>query len=127
MEIQNLIPQNKFDIGRANQLKNYSYEQINPIVPELLVWLQDCNWPVSRPVADYLVTISGSITSEIITILKGDDGIWKYWCLLIFAKHTKNINARLLDEIKRIAVNPSPDEIAEGVHEIAMEILEQKK
>jgi len=38
----------------AEKLSGYSYDEIKPIVPELLTWIQDMNWPVARPVADYL-------------------------------------------------------------------------
>lgn len=58
-------------------LKKLSFEQLEPIIPDLLEWLQDMNWPVARPVADILEPYTDKITPEIIKILKTDDGMWK--------------------------------------------------
>ena len=53
LELKELIPKNKGDIRTEKRLKNYSYEEIEAMVPELLVWIQNMNWPVAGPVADY--------------------------------------------------------------------------
>lgn len=53
MNIKSLIPKDKFDIETAKKLSNYSFEEIQPIVPYLLEWLQDWNWPVSKTIAGF--------------------------------------------------------------------------
>lgn len=65
MDLKELIPKNKGDIARAEQLKNYSYEQIKTIVPELLIWIQDMNWPVAKAVSEFLQSISEFLTEDI--------------------------------------------------------------
>jgi hypothetical protein len=127
MDIRELIPKHKSDIETAEKLKACSYEEIKPIIPDLLECLQDCNWPVSRPVANYLVTISEHLTGDIVKILQGNDDIWKYWCLRVFAVRATSIAPALMDEIKRIASQPTQSEIDELVHETALEILEERK
>ncbi len=46
MNAKELIPKNKFDHETVERLKNLSYEELKPIMPDLLEWLQDFNWPL---------------------------------------------------------------------------------
>lgn len=121
MNIRNLIPKDKFDFETVEKLKNYSFEEIEPIIPDLLEWLQDINWPISKSVAEYLVPYTEKNSSEILKILHSQDQVWKYWILLIFGEIIKD--KTVLDEIERIAKYPTKDEIEEEVSEIAKEII----
>jgi hypothetical protein len=120
--VNELIPKDKSDIATAEKLVNYSYEQVKPIIPNLLEWIQDMNWPVAGPVSNYLEGIAKYITSDIIEILRGNDPTWKYWCLKVFGK-ADNIDPLLLEEIKRLRLYASETDIEEGVVEEADEIL----
>lgn len=122
MNIENLIPKDKFDIETAEKLKNYSFEEIKPIIPNLLEWLQDLNWPVSRLIADFLIPYSENIAFEIFKILQGRDEMWKYWILLIFGKIIKN--ELVIKEVNRIVLNPTFEEIDAAVYELAKEIVQ---
>ncbi|WP_281227073.1 DUF5071 domain-containing protein [Flavobacterium aquiphilum] len=119
MNIENLIPKDKFDIETAEKLKNYSFEEIKPIIPNLLEWLQDLNWPVSQLIADFLIPYSENIAFEIFKILQGRDEMWKYWILLIFGKIIKN--ELVIKEVNRIVLNPTFEEIDAAVYELAKE------
>lgn len=48
MELRDLIPKNKFDDGNIVELDGLTDEELKPIVYDLLMWLQDYNWPISR-------------------------------------------------------------------------------
>jgi len=121
MNIKDLIPKDKFDQKTVDELKKLSFEQLKPIIPELLEWLQDMNWPVAKPIADILEPFANRITPEIINILKTNDGMWKYWILCTLARKTTDI--LLLAEIERIARFPSRDEIEDEVNFEAISIL----
>lgn len=126
MNSRNLIPADKGDVETARLLFSYSYEDVQSIIPELLEWIQDMNWPVARPVADYLESILAHITTEILEILRGNDDIWKYWCIHVFGLWTeKEIAPELLVEIKRIVENPTETEIEEEVAEVGKEVLQE--
>ncbi|MGX1928025.1 DUF5071 domain-containing protein [Flagellimonas sp. 2504JD4-2] len=126
--MKELIPKNKGDIETANKLKNYSYQEVKEIIPELLEWIQDLNWPVAKPVADYLTSISEHLTNDIIAVLRGTDEVWKYWCITIFGIHTnKSIDPMLIQEFERIANHPTENEILEEVHELAQETVNFKR
>ena len=111
----------KFDEEVIDRLKALSFEQINPIIPELLEWLQDINWPISGPIVQLLNPFVNRITPEIIKILKTDDGLWKLWILVTITRTTTD--PLLLAEIERIAKFPTRDEIEEGVNLEAISIL----
>src|SRR4051794_23281462 len=56
-DVQHLIPQNKFDLKRAQAAVEVGYPAVAPILPELLEWLQDYNWPVAHILAPFLASI----------------------------------------------------------------------
>ena len=122
MDIKALIPKDKSDIETAETLSNHSFKEVQPIIPDLLEWLQDGNWPVSKTVADFLISFTDDISQEILYILKGTDEVWKYWILIIFGKTITN--EIVINEIKRIATNPTDGEFNERVNEIAIEITQ---
>lgn len=121
MNVSELIPKDKCDESGIEKLKLLSFNEIQPIVPDLLEWLQDCNWPVASSVLEVLCPIIDQITSEILQVLRGDDGVWKYWILSNLISRTSN--PILLQEINRIALFPTKDEKEEEVALIASEIL----
>lgn len=124
MNIKHLLPKDKFDIESVENLQNFSFEEIQPIVPDLLKWLQDCNWPVSKPIFNFLLPFTENISSNLLEILQGTDDIWKYWILSGFGDSiTNNL---VIEEIKRIAFKPTKNEINEGIGEIALELIQKK-
>lgn len=121
MDIRQLIPKHKDDQKVIEQLKKLSFDEIRPIVPDLLEWLQDINWPIASPIAEVLRPFIDKIASDIINILKTNDGIWKLWTLTTLLRATKN--PILLKEVDRIAKFPTRDEIEEEVNKEAIAIL----
>ncbi|MCC9063802.1 DUF5071 domain-containing protein [Flavobacterium piscisymbiosum] len=120
MDIKSLIPKDKFDLETVEKLKQHSFGDIEPIIPDLLEWLQDMNWPVGQPIAAFLLPFSEKIAPETVKILKGKDEMWKYWILVTFGKNIKN--KWVVQEITRIAENPTQDEIDHELNVIAHEI-----
>ncbi|WP_311950805.1 DUF5071 domain-containing protein [Mucilaginibacter terrae] len=120
MDIRTLIPKNKFDESGIEELKKLSFEQIKPIVPNLLEWLQDMNWPVASYIADILKPFINKITPEIVAILKSDDVMWKYWILGLIRQTNDPL---ILMELEKIVKYPSLEEIDNEVDIEAIEIL----
>lgn len=124
MDIRELIPKHKGDIEVIERLRELSFEEIKPIVPDLLEWLQDVNWPIAGPVAEVLEPFGDLLAPDILRILQTDDDIWKLWTLSALARNTNDQN--LLKEIERIAKFPTRAEIGEGVYEEAVSILNDR-
>ncbi|MCS6821071.1 MAG: DUF5071 domain-containing protein [Microscillaceae bacterium] len=121
MNIQQLIPKHKDDQLVIEQLKKLSFSEIKPIIPELLEWLQDLNWPIACPIAEVLRPFRDNIVPELINVLRTNDGVWKLAVLTTLLRTTKN--QTLLKEVERIAKFPTSDEIEEKVNEEAIAIL----
>lgn len=122
--IQDLIPKDKHDLETAEQLKNYTYDELKEIIPDLLEWLQDINWPVAKPVSDYLKSIHSEITDELLFVLKSDDGAWKYWVITVFGPVVESV--LIQKEILRIAHFPTKNEKDEEMNLVALEIVENR-
>ena len=50
VDIKELLPRGKHDFERVDLLKKVERDALRPIIPELLKWLQDTNWPISAEV-----------------------------------------------------------------------------
>lgn len=126
MDIKSLIPKDKLDIDTAEKLFNFSYQEIKPIVPELLEWIKDMNWPVAHPIAEYLVTICENITPEIMQILSGNDEIWKYWCIGVFGIFSNKIlDDKIYKILCKIAHQPNETELEHEVNKLALEAIKR--
>lgn len=79
-DIEDLIPKHKHDHDAVSVLKDLSFEQIKPIVPALLEWLQDANWPIAGPIANVLEPFVDRIIPEIIKIQKKMMGLGNCGC-----------------------------------------------
>jgi len=124
-DIRTLIPQTKFDTERAEQAVAAGYPAVEPILPELLEWIQDCNWPVARVLAPFLGTIGAPLIPHIRKILATDDTMWKYWTLTYLVRNSPDVVAALREDLERYANSPTPDERAGELDEVARTILTQ--
>lgn len=122
--LKELIPKDKFDIETAEKLNQYSIDELRPIVPALLEWLQDGNWPVAHPVKLYLEKHVKHIQNEILTVFRTDDTYWKYWVILLLGEGIDD--ERLINEIKRIALAPTDLEKEDEVDQMAHELIAKK-
>ena len=77
-----MIPKDKFDLAALKQLKYADAETVIPILPQLLEWIQDMNWPVAEPMVDVLLQYPTELTPYIEQVLLGEDDMWIYWCLV---------------------------------------------
>lgn len=123
-----MIPKDKADVEFITELSKHDIKETKEIVPELLKWLQDFNWPVAEHVADYLSKYSNDIDDDIISVLNGSDGVWKYWIVFTLVLHSEVIpNEKIMKEVERIAYSPTTSEKEEEIDEIALEAIEKYK
>jgi hypothetical protein len=121
-EIRALLPRDKSDLARANEVVARGYPAVAPILPELIEWLQDYNWPVAKILAPFLASIGSPLLPEIRRVLGTKDYVWQYWVLTCLVK-TAEMASALRDELKRLAERPAPEEAAEELHLVARELL----
>ncbi|EFV41922.1 DUF5071 domain-containing protein [Hafnia paralvei] len=80
-ELYALLPQDKMDVERAKKAVDYGYPGVAPILPVLIYWMQDLNWPVAQELAPFLAQIGAPLKQPVLYVLKSQDTIWKYWVI----------------------------------------------
>lgn len=127
MDLDSCIPADKFDEAAVERAAALGFPAINPILPDLLEWLQDINWPVAPKVAELLAKADVQIAPHINAVFKSDDGIWKYWILTGLSEHLKgDIWVLIEPEVVRLSRSPTPDDTAEEVDIAATELLQKR-
>jgi len=126
MDYEELIPKHKSDFETIERLKTSNIDEIKPIVEELLKWLQDGHWEISRPLSQILKPHANEISDSIIRILKSNDEEWKYYVIYsLLCKNKVLIKKEIRNELVRIKESPTRSEIENEVQEIAMSALEK--
>ncbi|MNB79775.1 hypothetical protein D3C75_265200 [compost metagenome] len=76
MNIANL-PTGKHDFTSIERLYGLEESEVIPLIPELLEWLQDMNWPIATAVADLLQTYKAQTAPHVQAVfLLREDTEW---------------------------------------------------
>ena len=119
-----LIPVTKFETEKALALVQLGFPAVEPVMPQILEWLQDLNWPVGQIFQPFLVGIGEPLAPYFRTVLAGEDDGWKYSLLRVIVDQSPELARKLRPELERAARNPSAGESKEEVDLVAIEILE---
>lgn len=106
--VEDLVPKNKFDFSGIDELKLLSDEEIIPILPALLGWMKDMNWPIAKEMPMLLSKHQKVIIPFIIEALRPEqlECDWKYYIIVFLLP--------LLDEEYLLMLKPSLERIAES-------------
>lgn len=129
INIYQLVPKNKFDNSNIERLKVLTSEEIKPILPKLLEWLQDYNWPIAKEVLPILSLHQSELIPVIINVLtlEEKDDIWKYWIITYLIPLFSDENIKLVfPYLKRIIEKPTKGEREEMVDKAVIAFLERK-
>ena len=122
--LNELLPRDKFDFERINKIKLMRNEDVIPLLPGLLVMIQDMNWPIAFGVVEVLSAYPKEIVPHIKRVFLTEDAVWKYWCLEHIVKELPISEKKLLsDDLIRMNKTPTRDEELEEVDQSASEIL----
>lgn len=124
VNLQDLIPADKYDTAAVQRAQVAGYPTIAPILGDLLEWMQDMNWPVASDIEELLAPIGAPISPHVLKVLRGGDDIWKYWVLTRLAVNfDREARQPIIDECVRIVNHPTAGELAEEVNLAAGDIL----
>ena len=117
-------PRDKFDLDAVAALAGVDGTTLRPLLPDLLAWLQDANWPIAAPLADVLRPHQQAFDAEIAAVLRGEDAVWKVSLLAGLLDY--RAGAETMRAAERIAACPTAAERAEGADEAARDFLARR-
>ncbi|MFJ5790414.1 DUF5071 domain-containing protein [Lysinibacillus sp. NPDC093197] len=123
-EFEVFLPRNKHDVDKVEEIKKLDSNILVSLLPELLVFTQDMNWPVAPGILEILLTFPKEIVPHVHAVLSSDDDNWK-WFILHFLVIELPLESReqFKEYLTRVAETPTEVELAEELDEIAKEIL----
>lgn len=126
--VENLLPKDIFDIKGIEELNTLSDKEIEPILPALLEWIKDLNWPVAEYMPELFSKHQEILIPCIIKVLQPEqlECDWKnniIWVLLprLEKKYLTMVKACL----ERIVHEPTQAEICEETDRAAKEFLDK--
>ena len=121
--VVDLLPRDKRDTQRAMALVALGYPVVEPVLPKMLEWIQDRNWPVARVFEPFLATIGAPLAPHIRVVLSGNDDSWKYSVLDSVILKSPYLVHALQTDLVRLSQQPTLGERTELVDVRAEELL----
>jgi len=122
-DLFSLLPRDKFDVENAGRLVALGYPATEPVIPQLLEWLQDMNWPVAQVLQPFLAGIGLPLANDIRRVIADDDHIWSYWVLSEVVALSGDLVIALRPELETLASIDPVDEDARNVRDTATQLL----
>lgn len=91
--------------GAAEVIVKLGYPRVKPILPGLLEWIQDMNWPGSRRIATLLRETGDPLIPHIQDVFRNhsEDEEWMYWIFEVILNHwSPEQIAQLQEELIRL-------------------------
>lgn len=115
----------KGDIKTLDRLIDIGYPGVAPVLPFMIEWLQDMNWPVAHRLEQFLISIGQPVLAEVRRVFATDDEVWKYWCIGLLSGLDLSIVEEMRPELTELAFRPTPAEEHEEVAQEARELLQR--
>ncbi len=127
MNINDLVPKNKFDDGNLKKIDLLSNEDFSIIAYNMLEWIKDYNWPIADDVLKILLKREEIIFPVALSILEtSNDIMWKYWILNLLAPNfTESHKMELKPVILTLINNKVNDEDSEILYNVALDYYNQ--
>ncbi|SEO09763.1 DUF5071 domain-containing protein [Paenibacillus sp. OK076] len=124
MDIREWLPRDKSDFEAVRKLSEFGNEELRDIIPELMEWLQDGNWPISKSVEDLLLRFGEELVPHIQNVFKTKDPQWEYFMLSgLDSRLPSRYLIGLKVDLERILKNPTKSELLEKLDEVIIPLL----
>ena len=117
------LPRDKHDAENAAALVAAGGENIMHVMPQILEWMQDRNWPVARVFQPFLADVGARLAPFVKAVFATDDNVWKYNLLVGIVGRSPELATALRADLERMAYNPTAGEQLECVAVEAQDIL----
>lgn len=119
-----VVPVDKFDLAAVDRAVALGWSAVEPVIGDLLEWVQDYNWPVAHSLMPFLKSIGPPLAPYLVPILEGDDYVWQYWIIqYVLTDADPGLVGRLRPLLQRVADDPSDEEQLEGLDGVAAAAL----
>ena len=122
-ELAPLVPRHKSDLQVARDVEGRSFAEVEPIVPALLEWTQDRNWPVARTLCPFFASIGVPLVPYLRRVFATDDESWKYEVIVSIIRPSLELCSALSTDLQRMVDSPTAAEEKEEVNVVASEAL----
>jgi hypothetical protein len=112
MNLAEMLPVDKHDTDKAASLVALGYPTVEPVLPQILRWLQDMNWPVAIVFEPLVAGIGAPLAPHLRDVFATDDDIWKYWILEVVVGKSPELVSDLRPEITKLAFGDSQSQPA---------------
>lgn len=123
-ELAALVPRHKSDLQVARDVAGRSFAEVEPIVPALLEWTQDRNWPVATILCPFFASIGVPLVPYLRRVFATDDESWKYEVIVSIIRLSSELCSALSKDLRRMVDSPTAAEEKEEVNVAASEALE---
>ena len=120
-----LLPCDKIETEKAEAIVALGFPAVAPVLPMLVEWMQDINWPVAQTLQPFLARIGAPLAPHIRRVLETNDEIWKYWVVRCVVGESADLAQALKPELQRLVSAPTLGEAEEEVDQMARAILEK--
>jgi Domain of unknown function (DUF5071) len=107
MNLLEMLPVSKHDTDKAAKLGALGYPAVEPVLPQILKWLKDMNWPVAMVLKPLVAGIGAPLAPYLRDVFATDDDIWKYWILEVVVGRSPELSGDLRSEIMTLASQDS--------------------
>ena len=120
MDHSAVVPAGKSDVAAADRAVALGWPGVEPVIGELLEWIQDASWPVARRLCPLLRSIGEPLAPYLRTILDGDDEVWKYWAIsILLTTAPPALSQHFTIDLERMADHPTASEKREELDQVA--------
>jgi hypothetical protein len=123
-ELAALVPRDKSDVEVAREVTEHGFVELEPILPALLEWTQDRNWPVARVLCPFFSSVGAPLAPYLRRVFESSDASWKYEVIVSVVAPSLELCSALSNDLRRMALNPTAAEEKEEVNLAASEALE---
>lgn len=117
-------PRDKHDFASLETIEASEPSTWAHLVPELLTWLQDPNWPISGRVKEILLLNPAASFEPLRLVLRGDDEAWQSNCLDLVLRLPRGIQRMLRSDLEAFIARISDESDLEwGLRSDAKEVL----
>ncbi len=118
-DLSTLVPATKFETEKAQRLVALGFPTVQPVLDEIMEWVEDANWPVARVFLPFLATVGVPLVPLVRHVLESQDEQWKQSVLGNIVGQSDSLAHALAVDLQRLMHTPTDAERAEGLHDVA--------